>query len=79
MSKNQNNKVRKPRKKICFLSAQGVEHVDYKDVDLLKRFINNNNKISPRRVTGSSARMQRRIANAIKRARFVGLLPYVKE
>lgn len=73
------NKNRKPRKKICILSAKGIEHVDYKDVELLKRFINNSNKISPRRVTGCTARMQRRVANAIKRARFVGLLPYVKE
>lgn len=76
---NFNNKNRKPRKKICILSAKGIEHVDYKDVELLKRFINNSNKISPRRVTGCTARMQRRVANAIKRARFVGLLPYVKE
>lgn len=79
MVKVTNNRNRKPRKKVCILSAKGIEHVDYKDVELLQRFINNNNKIASRRVTGASARMQRRIANAIKRARFVGLLPYVKE
>ncbi|WP_031488921.1 30S ribosomal protein S18 [Ureaplasma canigenitalium] len=76
---NYSNKNRKPRKKICVLSAKGIEHVDYKDVELLSKFINNNNKITPRRVTGCSSRMQRRVANAIKRARIVGLLPFVKE
>ncbi|MCV3728445.1 30S ribosomal protein S18 [Ureaplasma miroungigenitalium] len=79
MANYNNFNKRRPRKKICTLSAQGIEHVDYKDTELLLRFINNNNKISPRRVTGCSARMQRRVANAIKRARFVGLLPFVKE
>lgn len=74
-----NPNKRRPRKKRCLLSAKGIEHVDYKYVQLLQTFINNNNKIAPRRVTGCSARMQRRVSNAIKRARFVALLPYVKE
>ena len=52
---------------------------DYKDVDLLKRFVSANGKIIPRRVTGTSAKYQRQLAVAIKRARQMGLLPYVGE
>ena len=55
------------------------EPIDYKDVDLLKRFVSANGKIIPRRVTGTSAKYQRQLAVAIKRARQMGLLPYVGE
>jgi len=56
-----------------------VEYVDYKDTEFLEQFINNQGKILPRRVTGVPARVQRQIATAVKRARHLGLLPYVKE
>lgn len=56
-----------------------ITYIDYKDVDLLKRFVSANGKIIPRRVTGTSAKYQRQLAVAIKRARQMGLLPYVGE
>ena len=54
-------------------------HIDYKDTELLKRFISERGKILPRRVTGTSAKYQRMLTTAIKRARHMALLPYVKE
>ena len=56
-----------------------IDYIDYKDVELLKRFISANGKIIPRRVTGTSAKYQRKLARAIKRARQMALLPYVGE
>jgi small subunit ribosomal protein S18 len=67
------------RKKVCALCQQGVEHIDYKNVEMLKRFISYNAKILPRRVTGACTKHQRMLANAIKRARIVALLPFVGE
>ena len=67
------------RKKVCQFCADKTETIDYKDVDLLKRFVSANGKIIPRRVTGTSAKYQRQLAVAIKRARQMGLLPYVGE
>ncbi|WP_124057751.1 30S ribosomal protein S18 [Vaginisenegalia massiliensis] len=64
------------RKKVCFFSANHIEYIDYKDVDLLKKFISEKGKILPRRVTGTSAKHQRKLAVAIKRARVMGLLPF---
>ncbi len=67
------------RRKVDYIAANHIEYVDYKDVDLLKRFISERGKILPRRVTGTSAKNQRKVANAIKRARIMGLLPFVAE
>lgn len=67
------------RRKVDYIAANHIDYVDYKDVDLLKRFISERGKILPRRVTGTSAKNQRRVANAIKRARIMGLLPFVAE
>lgn len=67
------------RRKVDFIAANHVEYIDYKDVDLLKRFISERGKILPRRVTGTSAKNQRRLTVAIKRARIMGLLPFVAE
>ena len=67
------------RKKVCQFCADKTETIDYKDVELLKRFVSANGKIIPRRVTGTSAKYQRQLAVAIKRARQMGLLPYVGE
>ena len=67
------------RPKVDYIAANHIDYVDYKDVDLLKRFISERGKILPRRVTGTSAKNQRKVANAIKRARIMGLLPFVAE
>ena len=67
------------RRKDDYIAANHIDYVDYKDVDLLKRFISERGKILPRRVTGTSAKNQRKVANAIKRARIMGLLPFVAE
>jgi small subunit ribosomal protein S18 len=67
------------RRKVDYLAANHIEYVDYKDVELLQRFISERGKILPRRVTGSSAKNQRKITTAIKRARVMGLLPFVAE
>jgi small subunit ribosomal protein S18 len=64
------------RKRYCRFSAEGTKEVDYKDVDVLKDFITENGKIIPARITGTKARYQRQLTTAIKRARFLALLPY---
>ena len=64
------------RKKVCYFTANHIDHIDYKDVDLLKRYISEKGKILPRRVTGTCAYHQRELTTAIKRARHVALLPY---
>ena len=56
-----------------------IEHIDFKDVDLLRKFVTDRGKILPRRVTGTSAKYQRKLAIAIKRARHMALLPFVKD
>jgi small subunit ribosomal protein S18 len=70
-------KIRK-KKKVCFFSQHEIEP-DYKDVDILKRFITERGKIVPRRLSGVTAANQRNLALAIKQARFIGLLPFVAE
>ncbi|EUJ40969.1 30S ribosomal protein S18 [Brochothrix campestris] len=67
------------RKKVCFFTSNHIEYIDYKDVDMLKKFISERGKILPRRVTGTSAKYQRKLTIAIKRARQVALLPFVAE
>lgn len=64
------------RRKYCRFTAEGIEEVDYKDVDLLKDFVGETGKIVPSRITGTKARFQRQLSTAIKRARFLALLPY---
>lgn len=70
---------RRGRKKECYFTKNKIEHIDFKDVDLLRRFVTERGKILPRRVTGTSAKYQRKLAIAIKRARHMALLPFVKE
>ena len=65
------------RRKICYFTAIKAEFVDYKDIDVLRRFVTERGKIIPRRLTGTSAKFQRLLTTAIKRARHLGLLPYV--
>lgn len=67
------------RRKVCYFTANGITHIDYKDVDLLRKFVSERGKILPRRVTGTSSKYQRKLTRAIKRARQVALLPYVSE
>ena len=64
------------RKKFCRFTAAGVEQVDYKDVDTLKDFVQENGKIMPARLAGTKAHYQRQVDTAIKRARYLALLPY---
>ncbi len=64
------------RKKVCYFTVNNLKDVDYKDIELLKKFISETGKIVPSRITGTSAKFQRRLSNAIKRARFLSLLPY---
>lgn len=64
------------RRKYCRFTAEGIEQVDYKDVELLKDFITETGKIVPSRITGTKAKYQRQLATAVKRARYLALLPY---
>ncbi|MEM7052106.1 MAG: 30S ribosomal protein S18 [Acidobacteriota bacterium] len=64
------------RRKVCKFTAEHIEYIDYKDVKLLQQFIPERGKIMPRRITGTSARHQRMLATAIKRARHLALLPF---
>ncbi|MDT0583474.1 MULTISPECIES: 30S ribosomal protein S18 [Alteromonadaceae] len=64
------------RRKFCRFSAEGVAEIDYKDISMLKNYITESGKIVPSRITGTSAKYQRQLATAIKRARFLALLPY---
>ena len=86
MSKNRSNNnspKRRGRKIIikrdCPLCEQGLLHVDYKYVELLNQFTAHNGRILARRITGLCAKHQRMVSNAIKRARFVALMPFIKE
>ena len=65
------------RKKFCYFKENGITDIDYKDVRLLRRFVNDQGKIMPRRITGSSAKMLRKLVRAIKRSRSIALMPYV--
>ena len=67
------------KKKSCYFSANKVEYIDYKDVNLLRRFLTDRGKILPRRITGVCAYYQRHLTRAVKRARTAGLLPAIIE
>ena len=64
------------RRKFCRFTAEGVKEIDYKDLNTLKAYVTETGKIVPSRITGTKARYQRQLAVAIKRARFLALLPY---
>ena len=64
------------RRKFCRFTAEGVKEIDYKDLATLKNYITETGKIVPSRITGTKARYQRQLSTAIKRARFLSLLPY---
>ena len=67
------------RRKFCRFTAEGVDQIDYKDLDTLKAYVSETGKIVPSRVTGTKARYQRQLATAIKRARFLALIPYTDQ
>jgi small subunit ribosomal protein S18 len=64
------------RRRYCRFTAEKISEVDYKDLNLLKAFISESGKIVPSRITGTKAKYQRQLATAIKRARYLALLPY---
>lgn len=67
------------RRKFCRFTAEGVKEIDYKDIDTLKAYVSETGKIVPSRITGTKARYQRQLTTAIKRARFLALLPYTDQ
>ena len=67
------------KKKYCRFKKSGIKYIDYKDADFLLKFINEQGKILPRRLTGTSLKYQRKVSVAIKRARHLALLPYVTD
>ena len=71
--------VDKTKKKYCRFKRMGIHYVDYKDAEFLKKFLNEQGKILPRRITGTSLKFQRRVARAVKRARHLALLPFVAD
>ncbi len=81
-ARNTRRKRRRPqtdrgrKRKVCYFCKEKVDHVDYKDVALLRKFMSDRGKIRARRVTGTCAMHQRKVANAIKNAREMALLPY---
>ena len=70
---------KKPKKKVCYFTKNKIKYIDYKDVELLKKFIAPSGKISARRMTGTTAKYQRELARAIKNARYMALLPYIAD
>lgn len=67
---------RRPRRKVCHFCANKIETIDYKDVATLRKYISERGKILPRRISGTCAHHQRMVTAAVKRARFIALLPY---
>lgn len=64
------------RRKFCRFSAEGVKEIDYKDIETLKAYVSETGKIVPSRITGTTAKYQRQLGTAIKRARYLALIPY---
>lgn len=67
------------KKKYCRFKKNGIKYVDYKDPEFLKKFLNEQGKILPRRITGTSLKYQRKVGQAVKRARQIALLPYLTD
>ncbi|HOY49227.1 MAG TPA: 30S ribosomal protein S18 [Flavobacteriales bacterium] len=67
------------KKKYCRFKKSGIKYIDYKDADFLLKFVNEQGKILPRRITGTSLKYQRKVSQAIKRARHLSLMPYVAD
>ncbi|QCI17357.1 30S ribosomal protein S18 [Buchnera aphidicola (Aphis helianthi)] len=67
------------RRKFCRFTAEGIQEIDYKDISMLKNYITENGKIVPSRITGTRAKYQRQLSRAIKKARYLALLPYTDQ
>ncbi len=67
------------RKKYCRFTAEGIKEIDYKDLDILQQYVTETGKIVPSRITGTKAKYQRQLATAVKRARYLALLPYTDQ
>ena len=67
------------KKKYCRFKKTGIKYIDYKDADFLIKFLNEQGKILPRRITGTSLKFQRKVSQAVKRARHIAVLPYVTD
>lgn len=72
-------KMRKPKKRVCNFCIDKVEHIDYKDVNKIRRYVTERGKIIPRRISGNCAKHQRQLTVAIKRARNIALLPFTAD
>jgi small subunit ribosomal protein S18 len=72
-------KTEKRQKKFCRFKKYGIRYIDYKDGEFLKKFLNEQGKLLPRRITGNSLKYQRKVAQAVKKARQMALLPYVTD
>ncbi len=87
MAQQQNSEIRYlapiavdiKKKKYCRFKKSGIKYIDYKDANFLLKFVNEQGKILPRRVTGTSVKYQKKVSQAIKRARHLALLPYVTD
>ncbi|MBL7683961.1 30S ribosomal protein S18 [Chitinophagaceae bacterium IBVUCB1] len=72
-------RVEKRQKKYCRFKKMGIKYIDYKDAEFLKKFVNEQGKMLPRRITGNSLKFQRKVAHAVKKARQMALMPYVTD
>jgi small subunit ribosomal protein S18 len=72
-------RIEKRPKKYCRFKKMGIKYIDYKDAEFLKKFVNDQGKMLPRRITGNSLKFQRKVAQAVKKARQMALLPYVTD
>ena len=72
-------RVEKRLKKYCRFKKMGIKYIDYKDGEFLKKFVNEQGKMRPRRITGNSLKFQRKVAQAVKKARQMAILPYVTD
>lgn len=77
--KGQYRKFFPPKRKFCRFCQRDVREIDYKNLDILRKYVPERGKISPRRITGTCSFHQRKLAMAVKRARHMGLLPYVED
>ena len=73
------NRVEVRQKKYCRFKKMGIKYIDYKDPEFLKRFINDQGRLLPRRITGNSMKFQRKVATAVKKARQMAILPFVTD
>ena len=72
-------KTEKRQKKYCRFKKMGIHYIDYKDAEFLKKFINEQGRLLPRRITGNSLKFQRKVGDAVKKARQMAILPYVTD